>query len=46
MYVKQKMYSLDEDVVEAIFMQKTPSEDGSMWILGLGSFSVIGLSKS
>jgi hypothetical protein len=36
------MYSTHEDVSKTILIQQTKSEDGAMWILGPGSFMVIG----
>jgi hypothetical protein len=46
MYLEQEMYSGDGEVYETILVQKTRTEDGSVWILGPGSFRVIGLSES
>ena len=46
MYIEQEMYFADGQVCEIIMIQKNRTEDGSMWILGPGSFTVIGLSKS
>jgi len=46
MYLEQEMYSEDGEVYETILVQKTRTEDGSVWILGPGSFRVIGLSES
>ena len=43
MYVEQEMYIVDGDISESILMQKNRSEDGHVWILGLGTFRVIGL---
>ena len=34
MYVEQEMYSPNGDVTRTILMQKTHSEDNSVWILG------------
>ena len=45
-YIEQKMYFADGQVCETILIQKNKIEDGSMWILGPGSFRVIGLSES
>ena len=38
------MYSTDGEVYETILVQKTGTNDGFVWILGRGSFRVIGLS--
>ena len=46
MYLEQEMYSADGEVYETILVQKTRTDDGSVWILGPGSFRVIGLSES
>ena len=46
MYIEWKMYSPDGDMSKKILMQKTRSEDHSMWILGHGSFIIIGLYES
>ena len=46
MYIEQKMYSADGQVCETIMIQKNRTQDGSMWILGPGSFKVIGHSES
>ena len=40
------MYFAGGQVCETILIQKNRTEHGSMWILGPGSFKVIGLSKS
>ena len=46
MYLEQEMFSADGQVCETILVQKNRTDDGSMWILGPGSFRVIGLSES
>jgi len=46
MYIEQEMYSTVGEVYETILVQKNRTEHGSMWILGAGSFRVIGLSES
>lgn len=46
MYVEQEMYSPNGDVTRTILMQKTHSEDNSVWILGPWSFRVIGVSET
>jgi hypothetical protein len=46
MYLEQEMYSADGEVYETILVQKNRTEVGFMWILGPGSFRVIGLSES
>ena len=46
MYLEQEMYFADGQVCETIMIQKNRIEDGSMWILGPGSFRVIGLFES
>jgi hypothetical protein len=46
MYLEQEMYSTDGEVYETILVQKNRTEIGFMWILGPGSFRVIGLSES
>jgi hypothetical protein len=46
MYLEQEMYSPDGEVYETILVQKNRTEVGFMWILGPGSFRVIGLSES
>ena len=46
MYVEQEMYSVDGEVSETILLQKNRCDDGQYWILGPGSFRVIGLSDS
>ena len=43
MYVKQEMYFANGEVSRTILMQKNRSEGGFMWILGPGSFRVMGL---
>ena len=45
MYIEQEIYFADGQVCETIMIQKNKIEDGLMWILGLGSFRVIGLFK-
>jgi hypothetical protein len=46
MYLEQEMYSTDGEVYETILVQKNRTEVDFMWILGPGSFRVIGLSES
>ena len=46
MYSEYEMYYADGEVYETMLVQKTKIEVGFMWILGLGSFKVIGLSES
>jgi hypothetical protein len=46
MYVEQKMYGMNGDILETILIPKTNCQDGYVWILGPGSFLVIGLSDS
>ena len=43
MYLENEMYFADEDVYEIILVQKNKHYVGFMWILGPGSFRVIGL---
>ena len=40
------MYTMNGDTSEIILMQNNKSDDGHVWILGLGSFSAIGFSNS
>jgi hypothetical protein len=46
MYLEQEMYSPDGEVYKTILVQKNRTDVGFMWILGPGSFRVIGLSES
>ena len=46
MYVEQKMYSPNGDILETILIPKNMCQDGYVWILGPGSFRVIGLPDS
>ena len=46
MYIKHEMYYVDGQVCKIILVQKNRIEDGSMWILGPGSFKVIRLFES
>jgi hypothetical protein len=46
MYLKHGMFSADGEVYETILVPKNRTEVGFMWILGPGSFRVIGLSES
>ena len=46
MYVKQEMYSMNDDILETILIPKNIYQDGYVWILAPGSFRVIGLSDS
>ena len=45
MYLKQKIYSADGEVYETVLVQKNRTKVGFMWILGPGSFRVIGISE-
>src|ERR1700737_1615430 len=45
MFLEQEMYSADGEVYETVLVQKNRTEVGFMWILGPGSFRVIGLSE-
>ena len=44
MYVEQKMYSTNSDILETILIPKNLYQDGYVWILGPGSFRVIRLT--
>ena len=46
MYVEQKMYYVDGDILETILLQKTMNEDGHCWILGPKSFGGKCISNS
>ena len=46
MYLEHEMYSADGEVYETILIPKNKTDVGFMWILGPGSFRLIGLSKS
>ena len=45
MYLEHEMYSANGEVYETILVQENRTEVGFIWILGLGSFRVIGLSE-
>ena len=46
MYLEKEMNSVDGKVYKTILVQKNRIDVGFMWILGPGSFRVIGLSES
>ena len=46
MYLEQEMYFAYGEVYETILVQKNRTGVGFMWILGPGSFRVIGIPKS
>ena len=46
MYVEQEIYFVDSDILKIIFLQKTMNEDAYFWILGPGSFKIIGIYDS
>ena len=46
MYVEQEMYSTNGDILETVLIPKNICQDGYVWILGPGSFRVIGLTDS
>jgi hypothetical protein len=46
MYLEQKMYFADGEVYETTLVQKNKTEVDFIWILGSGSFRVIGLFES
>ena len=46
MYLEKEMNSVDGKVYKTILVQKNRIDVGFMWILGPGSFTVIGLSES